>query len=68
MVAQSIAGAAEMIIQTGKHPGELISNVCTPAGSTIAGVHSLEERAFKGIVMSALCESCDRMLSVGEKA
>lgn len=68
MAAQAVAGAAEMVIQTGKHPGELMASVCTPAGATIAGVHALEERGIKGIVMSALCESCDRMLSVGEKA
>lgn len=68
MAAQAMAGAAEMVLHTGRHPGELMANVCTPAGSTIVGVHALEEKAFKGIVMGALNKACDRMLDVGEKA
>ena len=67
MAAQAMAGAAEMVLSTGRHPGELAANVCTPAGSTIAGVHALEEKAFKGVVMGALCKACDRMLDVGKK-
>lgn len=68
MAAQAIEGAAEMVLQTGKRPAELMANVCTPGGSTIAGVHTLESNAFRGIVMDALCESCDRMDSVGKKS
>lgn len=45
-----------------------MANVCTPGGSTIAGVHMLEQHAFRAAVMDALCESCDRMDSVGRRA
>lgn len=68
MAAQALAGAAEMVLQTGKRPAELMANVCTPGGSTIAGVHTLEANAFRGVVMDALCESCDRMEHVGKKS
>lgn len=68
MAAQALAGSAEMVLQTGKRPSELMANVCTPGGSTIAGVHTLEANAFRGIVMDALCDACDRMDSVGKKS
>lgn len=68
MSAQALAGAAEMVLQTGKRPAELMADVCTPGGSTIAGVHKLESSAFRGMLIDALCESCDRMEHVGRKS
>lgn len=57
-----------LVLRTGRRPAELMANVCTPGGSTIAGVHMLEQHAFRAAVMDALCESCDRMDSVGRRA
>ena len=51
--AQTVKGAAEMVLQTGKHPGELKDMVCTPAGTTIAGVAALEEYGFRNAVLKA---------------
>lgn len=68
MAAQSLAGAAEMVLQTGLHPGQLKDNVTSPGGGTIAGVHALEKGGFRGTVMDAVCESCERMRQVGKKA
>jgi len=51
--AQAVKGAAEMVLQTGKHPGELKDQVCSPAGTTIEGVAALEEYGFRNAVLKA---------------
>ena len=68
LAAQALAGSAEMVLQTGKHPAQLKDGVCSPGGSTIAGVHALERGGFRAAVMNAVTESCDKMIEVGKKA
>jgi pyrroline-5-carboxylate reductase len=52
--AQTVLGAAAMVKETGKHPGELKDMVTSPGGTTIAGVAALENGAFRGTVMNAV--------------
>lgn len=52
--AQMLSGSAKMILRTDKHPAELKDAVCSPGGTTIAGVHELENRGFRGAVMNAV--------------
>lgn len=52
--AQAVYGSAKMVLETGKHPGELKDMVCSPAGTTIEAVRVLEERGFRSCVMEAM--------------
>lgn len=54
IAAQAVLGSAKMVLETGKHPGQLKDEVCSPGGSTIAGVEELENGAFRGTTMSAI--------------
>jgi pyrroline-5-carboxylate reductase len=57
LAAQAVLGAAKMVLETDRHPGELKDNVCTPGGATIEAVAELEKRQFRGSVLAAM-ESC----------
>lgn len=58
--AQTVMGAAKIILESGKHPGELKDIVASPAGTTMAGIHSMERQAFRSIVMDAVDAAAKR--------
>ena len=64
--AQAVAGAAELLLATNAHPGVLKDAVCSPGGSTLAGIHSLEAAAFRGTVMDAVSASCAKNRKLGK--
>lgn len=55
--AQAVLGSAKLVLETGKHPGELKDMVCSPGGTTIEAVKVLEEMGFRAAVMDAM-EAC----------
>lgn len=52
--AKAVMGSAKMVLETGKHPGELKDMVCSPGGTTIEAVKVLEETGFRGALMEAM--------------
>ncbi len=60
--AQAVLGSAKMVLETGKHPGELKDMVCSPAGTTIEAVRVLEERGFRSSIFEAMkvCEEISK--------
>lgn len=58
--AQAVAGAAAMVLESGRCPGQLKDEVCSPGGVTIEGVRVLERRGFRGAVMDAVIAAHER--------
>ena len=58
--AQAVMGSAKMVLETGKHPGELKDMVCSPGGTTIQAVHVLEEKGMRAAVMDAMKACIDK--------
>ena len=64
--AMTMAGSAQMYLQTKTHPGALKDAVCSPGGSTIAGLKALEEGAFRAAVMNCVIATCNRNKELGK--
>ncbi len=52
--AQTLYGAAKMVLETGKHPAELRDQVTSPGGTTIAGIHAMEQAGLRAALMDGV--------------
>ena len=64
--AMTMVGAAELFLQTHTHPGALKDAVCSPGGSTIAGIRALEQGGFRGAAMDCVIATYQRNLELGK--
>jgi pyrroline-5-carboxylate reductase len=66
LAAQTVRGAAEMVLQTGEHPAVLRDRVTSPAGTTIAGLKVLEQAAVRAAFMAAVQTATARSSELGK--
>lgn len=66
LAAQTVVGAAKMVLETGMHPGELKDMVTSPSGTTIRAVRVLEENGVRAAFMKAVIESSNRSKELGK--
>jgi len=66
LAAQTVLGAARMILETGLHPGVLKDQVTSPGGTTIEGLHELENGGLRGTVMNAVRAATERSRKLGQ--
>ncbi len=66
LAAQTLLGAARMVIETGQHPGALKDMVTSPGGTTIEGLHELEKGGVRAALMNAVRAAADKSRKLGQ--
>jgi len=60
LAAQTVFGASKLLLETGTHPGKLKDTITSPGGTTIAGLHALENGCFRGTIINAVVAATER--------
>lgn len=68
LAAQTLLGSAKMVLETAEHPAKLRDMVTSPGGTTIAGIHVLEQRGLRGALIDAVIAAAERSREMGKKA
>jgi pyrroline-5-carboxylate reductase len=66
LAAQTLLGAARMVLETGQHPGALKDMVTSPGGTTIEGVHALEKGGLRAALINAVRAAADKSKLLGQ--
>ncbi len=66
LAAQTVLGSAEMVLAGDRHPAALRDMVTSPGGTTIEGIHALEQGGFRGTVINAVEAAWRRARALGE--
>jgi pyrroline-5-carboxylate reductase len=66
LAAQTVSGAARMVLQSGEHPAQLKDRVTSPGGTTIAGLHALEKGGLRETLMNAVQAATNRSIELGK--
>jgi pyrroline-5-carboxylate reductase len=67
LAAQTVMGAARLVQESGEHPAVLRDKVCSPGGTTIAGMEALEENGLRSALMKAVSSAARRSRELGKK-
>jgi len=67
LASQAVMGSAKMVLETGKHPGELKDMVCSPAGTTIEAIAALEQTGFRNAIITAMTKCTEKAREIGKK-
>ena len=68
LAAQTVMGSAQLLLQTGEHPGKLKDQVTSPGGTAIAGLHTLEAGGLRTTLITAVETATRRSKELGEAA
>jgi len=66
LAAQTVLGAAKMVLETNMHPGALKDMVTSPGGTTIQGIHELEKGGVRGALMNAVIAASEKAKKLGQ--
>ncbi|MBI3878823.1 MAG: pyrroline-5-carboxylate reductase [Verrucomicrobia bacterium] len=66
LAAQTLLGAAKMVLETGQHPGALKDAVTSPGGTTIEGLHELEKGGVRGALVNAVRAAAEKSRKLGQ--
>jgi pyrroline-5-carboxylate reductase len=68
LAAQTVLGAAQLVKESGEHPAVLRDKVCSPGGTTIAAIKTLEEQGLRAALMAAVAAAANRSRELGRKS